>query len=617
MLPRLAVAVYLIVTAVFSIQATAAQAPHLSRERLVAELTQTPLATVACVLALWFPKTGAIVGLAALLLSLVQQPTGTDFFFVLLVTPITFTATRTRHRTVLVLASIHVCYAIAQAARASDPVAVFAQYIAWLTIAYGTGLVVRQLAQARMQGLSRINRLFRENESIAAVERSRLADELGLIVSTALAGLHDAVEQARKRTAPGADRSDRSDRWDEFDRLSRDTLAELRRLVGVLREDSPSSRHGSPGRAGERAVSCLRPVTTIGFGVLTYVQLATVSGHVGEIPIALLAMAAAITLMWWPRWGLVLMAITLISALATGSQVPSLLGLLLVAPAILATTSPGSALSIAVGLGAGYVVMLTAGGDESTAATVFAGSTLVTGVVVGVVAAHYLASRRRALSRLAELEREREAALVAERCRLARELHDVIAYQLTLVSLQVMAHAGCQDPAEREAALQVIEQATSSAQRDLALLIHVMDGNPAALASAPVDTDLLTPTAVAAGLASILQGHGHPTTVEVPTAADQCSPMIRRTLSRTMQESATNALRYSPPNTPCALALVMSADTITLRFTSQVGTRARTTHLSSGFGLRGIRERVALTGGTFFAGPSQGRWVVSVALPLT
>lgn len=604
--------IYVVATTVLSIQQTLAQAPQLSQARLTAELTQTPLAGIACVLALWVPTTGAVVGLAMLLMALLQQPTGTDFFFVLLITPITFTATQPLRR-VLGLAALHVAYAFAQAGRAAEhAVIVMAQYTAWLTIAYGIGGVIRWLMQARGQGVSRISALAKANESIPAVERSLLANELGVIVSAALAGLRDAVREAHQ---PLAARGDGPDPWDEFDRLARDTLSELRRLVGVLREDGPATSCGSTDPTAQRALILLRHTITIVLGVLTCVQFGRISNHLPETPIAIMALTAAVVLMWWPRWGLLITAATLISALATGSQTASVLGLLVIMPIALAVTSPGPALRIGAVLGVGYVVMLATGGEKAVTATVFAGGMLVAGLATGMAAAYYVDSRRRAMSRLEELERECEAAQIAERRRLARDLHDVIAHQLSLVSLQVMAHGGDEDLVERESALRVIEQATSSAQRDLALLISVMDEDSVAPGSIAVGTDHLTPTAVAAQLASTLRGQGHPTTVDVPAAADHCSPMIRRTLSRTMQESATNALRYAPPGSPCALEVRLGPASTTLRFTSRLGGRPRTSSLSSGFGLRGIHERVALTGGTFAAGPSHGLWVLRVTLP--
>jgi signal transduction histidine kinase len=607
------VTIYVVATTVLSIQHTLTQAPQLSQARLTAELTQTPLAGIACVLALWMPTAGAVVGLAMLLMTLLQQPTGTDFFFVLLITPIMFTATQPLRR-VLGLAALHLAYAFAQAGRAAEQaVIVMAQYTAWLTIAYGIGGVVRWLMQARGRGVSRINALAKANESIAAVERSLLAHELGVIVSAALAGLRDAVREAHR---PPAARGDGPDPWDEFDRLARDTLSELRRLVGVLREDGPATSPGSTDPTAQRAPILLRHTFTVALGVLTFVQFGRISNYLPELPIAIMALTAAVALMWWPRWGLLITAATLISALASGSQTASVLGLLVIMPIALAVASPRPVLRIGVGLGVGYVVMLATGGEKAVTATVFASGMLVAGLVTGMAAAFYLDSRRRALSRLEELERECEAGRIAERRRLARDLHDVIAHQLSLVCLQVMAHGGGEDLVERESALGIIEQATSSAQRDLALLISVMDEDSVAHGSKAVATDHLTPTAVATDLASTLRSHGHPTTVDVPGAADHCSPMTRQTLSRTMQESATNALRYAPPGSPCALEVCLGPDSITLRFTSRLGGRPRTSSLSSGFGLRGIRERVALTGGTFAAGPHHGLWVLRVTLPL-
>jgi signal transduction histidine kinase len=102
--------------------------------------------------------------------------------------------------------------------------------------------------------------------------------------------------------------------------------------------------------------------------------------------------------------------------------------------------------------------------------------------------------------------------------------------------------------------------------------------------------------------------------LDIDARADELDPTTQRTLSRIMQEAATNILRYAPAGSPCHYTLVTEKGVARLTVLSPMADR-RSSDLSLGWGLRGIRERVELTRGTFLAGPDGGRWRLAVTLP--
>lgn len=74
-------------------------------------------------------------------------------------------------------------------------------------------------------------------------------------------------------------------------------------------------------------------------------------------------------------------------------------------------------------------------------------------------------------------------------------------------------------------------------------------------------------------------------------------------------------LRYAPSGSTCDIALDVGA-AAALRVSSELSPTRRRSDLSTGWGLRGLRERVELSRGTFAAGPSDGYWIVEVTLPV-
>ncbi|WP_308249969.1 sensor histidine kinase [Sphaerisporangium fuscum] len=204
---------------------------------------------------------------------------------------------------------------------------------------------------------------------------------------------------------------------------------------------------------------------------------------------------------------------------------------------------------------------------------------------------------------------EARAARLAERNRLARELHDSIGHALTVTTLQAAAASQVldTDPAFARQALAAIEETGRAAAEDLDRVLGMLregeqsDGLPHH------------------GLADLgrLLAHSRGTGVEVRTDVDgpvEALPApVSREGYRIIQESLTNVLRHAGP-VPVTLRVAAGRRALTIDVANPVtGAYPRR---EGGRGLDGMRERVRLLGGTMTAGPDGGQWKVSVHLPL-
>ena len=205
------------------------------------------------------------------------------------------------------------------------------------------------------------------------------------------------------------------------------------------------------------------------------------------------------------------------------------------------------------------------------------------------------------------LARAREAT-VAERARTARELHDIVANAVTVMVLQAggARHVLRADPDRVEHALDQIESSGKTAVAELRHMLLVLrtDGERLA-ADGPsfglADLDPLLNGVRQAGLNARLEVTG------VPAAL---AGSVDLTAYRLVQEGLTNAAKYAGPGAATLVRLDWSRADGRLRIVVDDdgrGTPATArSELSTGHGLIGLRERVAVCGGTFDAGPTRG-----------
>ena len=224
-------------------------------------------------------------------------------------------------------------------------------------------------------------------------------------------------------------------------------------------------------------------------------------------------------------------------------------------------------------------------------------------VAAALAAGDLVRGRGEARAGLSE-EMDRPQA-VEEGARISREMHDVVAHGLALVTVRAdsaPARLGTDDPAVREEFAGIADAARGTLT-ELRGLLGVLRGPGGQLAPQPGLSDLeeLAESSRAAGVPVRLTVAGNGT--DLPAG-------VQLTAYRLVQEALSNVLRHAPGR--AAAVTVTRADgalLVTVENAGPVGPPG------AGHGLVGMRERVAAVGGTVSAGPEAGGWRVDARLP--
>ena len=236
----------------------------------------------------------------------------------------------------------------------------------------------------------------------------------------------------------------------------------------------------------------------------------------------------------------------------------------------------------------------------------------------------YVAARRQWLAaesdRAARAEQAREEEtrrrVDAERMRIARELHDVVAHSMAMINVQATA-ASMQlaaDPASAAEALQAIRRASKSGLGELRAILEVLRQ---ADAGSPAVPDLRAITA----LVEATSAAGTPTTLEPAEPSVPLSAPVGLAVYRIVQESLTNVVRHAG-RVAATVGLRHDGGYLYVDVVNDGGAAPVAFSDGTGAGLAGMRERAAALGGTLDAGPRPGggfavhaRLPVAAALP--
>ena len=215
-----------------------------------------------------------------------------------------------------------------------------------------------------------------------------------------------------------------------------------------------------------------------------------------------------------------------------------------------------------------------------------------------------------------EIERDQEGQLgaAAERARIAREMHDIVAHNLS-VMIALADGASYAMDASPERALQATQRISATGRQalvDMRRLLGVLGEERSAQPLEPQPSlgrlDELLAQVHAAGIPVTMDLAGDPS--ELPEG-------VQLTVFRVAQEALTNTLKHAERPTRAHLSLSCHSEHVELEVTdtgSGVGDRGRST-ASGGRGLRGMRERAAAYGGRLEAGPGpEGGWRVQLHL---
>jgi len=422
---------------------------------------------------------------------------------------------------------------------------------------------------------------------------------------------------AARLDGPGAARLDGAGARAALTRIAADArqaLADVRRVLGVLRREAPEPPPPSTAAPAAPAGARRSP----------------------------------------PQWALpaVLMAAAEVEmAIAFGGAVAALSPVLLTAPLLVrarrplaaaagvlagvafqsATLEPDAfpASSILAVVSAAYAIGSHAGGGAALAGlALFAAGTTAHAVLVhpdavapallGGTLVPWTAGRirrgqrqlmREAAERAAEIERERErdarAAVTTERMRVARELHDAVAHNLSVVAIQAAGAAGVveRDPARAAEVVALVEEVVAEALVELGRLADDREPQPGLAA-----VDALAQRVRDGGLPVELRVEGDP--APLPAGVDLAAfRIVQEALANTSKHAGRAQAQVVVRYAPRAVELEIEDDG---RGPNGSGPRA-----GSGHGLIGMRERVALYGGTLEAGRRvSGGFAVRARLPV-
>ncbi len=235
------------------------------------------------------------------------------------------------------------------------------------------------------------------------------------------------------------------------------------------------------------------------------------------------------------------------------------------------------------------------------------------------LAGRVVRSRREVIAQLearnAELAAERERfateSVRYERARIARELHDIVAHNLSVVVIQAAAgqrFCGTDQRATAES-LTAIAEAAESAQAETGRVVGLLDDHPPRGAlPAWLSVDELVRRARAAG---------QQVTCEAPAVGGQLPPAASRAAYRAVQEALTNALRHAPGAWVVVTATESGGSfSVDIENGPPPGGMPGPNWQGTGRGLAGLKDRVAACGGSVTVGPTcSGGWLVRAELP--
>lgn len=481
---------------------------------------------------------------------------------------------------------------------------------------WGFGRVVRSRAESARAAGAEAARLAAHDPQVEAArvvraERRRLAADSVAVVRAAVVDMVASAERARGDLAVAELTS--------IQRRGAEAVADLRRLLGLLRADPAAglSDHAASAPEGRRPApgDWLASVIALLLLPLDGLVSETQSGPVSWT-LAVVVCIVPFLLRLRASAAAVLYGAVPLASLATGA--PLLLGFGLMVVTVVVAWRVGStrdwrlAAALAVFLAA-RVVDLTATepGNIPMELTI-----AVLPVVVGFLWQGRDREFRAAQEEAAEHHRVQDGvvseAVVRERVRIARELHDVMSHAVGVMVLHSAAASAQRerDPEQARASLALVESAGREALTELAVLAEVIDPGADAPEAAVLRADLES-------LADRMSSVGLAVTLSV--AALPVEDRVAATVHRTVQEALTNVVRHAPgAEVTVRVDIEEGRWVVDVLNSAPPGPAGEGHSEGSGFGLVGVAERVRALGGDVAAGPlPDGGFAVKVRIPMS
>ncbi|TQS93967.1 two-component sensor histidine kinase [Arthrobacter sp. TS-15] len=234
-----------------------------------------------------------------------------------------------------------------------------------------------------------------------------------------------------------------------------------------------------------------------------------------------------------------------------------------------------------------------------------------------------------------DLQEQQALVRSEERTRLAHELHDIVAHDVTIIAMQARRAEFVNDPAKTSQILEGIGTAAQQTLQDLRSLVTLLkdeerdepgglpqipgsEGQTAGFLDAPAMSGETT-TAVGLvhdldGVVEALDRAGFQVSLVVEGEVARIPASLRQALRRTVREMGTNVLKHADPSGVVDLRLAVGADRVQL--TSENTVSQAEPIMSSRTGLEAMSARCEVFGGFMDVGLSEERWTTAVSIPL-
>ena len=402
------------------------------------------------------------------------------------------------------------------------------------------------------------------------------------------------------------------------------------------------SQDAAPGYGAWLAANPIVVDAFIAFG-LTALSLITIVGGAQDLgsydPLSLvLLVTQTLPLIARRRWPLAILAITLGATIGHAAlareSLNTTLGFLVALFTVgeLRDRRTSGLAALAAALSVGVLITYRAPIPAALSGLVQTELAILATWVLGTWARDRRLRLETAEERAARLERDREErdrrAVAEERERIARELHDVVTHHVSVIVIQAGAAERALDkrPADARTAIEAIDATARQALADMRRMLGILGRAAGSGAGGPGEVDAhgdeLAPMPGLDRLGELIDkvtAAGVPVELTVSGQRRPLDPGIELSAYRIIQEALTNILKHAP-GSRARVAVGYGRAALEIAVEDDGGGRGSTAPpaagIASGHGLIGMRERVAVFGGTFDAGPAGRGFRVAARLPL-
>ncbi|MDN5725895.1 MAG: histidine kinase [Propionibacteriales bacterium] len=344
----------------------------------------------------------------------------------------------------------------------------------------------------------------------------------------------------------------------------------------------------------------------------------------GKVAYTLGYLGTILTLAWRPAWTLAPFAVTLVGGLFLQQEAAALLvGAIILALASYAVTTVPLSIMVVSSLAweIGWRVLHDAVDDRLLWPVPIMILILIPGRAIRILVQRHQRERAAAAA-WDDAARAREQALVEENKRqrlvVSRELHDVVAHELTRIAMQSSVGQLSDKPDVHREALTAISASSRTAMAEMRRLVRLLNDGTGAGPSAPPGGGIgsLELSAELQRVVSYLADLGFHPDWSIDGDSTRIPPGLLPTGVTILREAATNIVKHSSPGGRCRLSVTVEEDNVVVEVRNEISAGLLDLP-ESGVGLAGLRARVSDLNGTFTSTQEGGWWTVRASMPFS